>query len=138
MTEAQRQAKIRYSKSVKGKAMQKRYNQSPKHKLAARKWAQSKHGRKLLQKCKQHLRLEVLSYYCGGRPHCMCKGCSVSILAILDLHHIQNNGAAHRELIGGSGNLLNWLRRNKYPKGYKVLCANCHRSRHAKTACFHN
>ncbi len=130
-------AKMRYNRSPKGRAAQRRYNQSIEHKLAAQRWAQSDHGRKTLRAHKHRLRLEVLTHYCGGSPHCMCKGCPVTILAILDLHHIDNNGAAHRELIGGSGNLLNWLRNNGYPKGYKVLCANCHRSRHAKAPCFH-
>jgi hypothetical protein len=42
------------------------------------------------------------------------------------MDHVENDGAAHRRQIGdGSDALILWLKKNGFPAGFQVLCANC-------------
>lgn len=68
------------------------------------------------------LKLSVLTHYSSGKPECAC--CGESIVDFLSIDHINNDGAAHRKEIGQS-KLYGWLKKNKYPAGYQVLCMNC-------------
>ena len=45
---------------------------------------------------------------------------------MLCLHHADNNGAEHREEVGGGYNMNLWLIRNEYPTDWNllVLCHN--------------
>lgn len=88
-------------------------------------------GNKYCGKCRekqraryQRLRDAVFAAYGGYR--CCCPGCNVTEPRFLQIDHINNDGAKHRKEIGGSGaHVYGWLRRNKYPPGFQVLCANC-------------
>lgn len=66
------------------------------------------------------LRDEIFENY-GGYV-CTCCGETEKIFLTID--HINNDGAKHRKEIGSS-NLYRWLRDNKYPEGFQVLCMNC-------------
>ena len=76
------------------------------------------------------LRLEVLGHYCGGKPACQCPGCNISFIGFLCMDHMTKKGRHRR-----GPSLLNWLRRNRYPKGFQVLCANCNQSKKNQSAC---
>jgi len=69
------------------------------------------------------LRLDALNAY--GGPICSC--CDETQDAFLSIDHIEGKGCQHRKRIGvPSGTpFYAWLRRNGYPKGFRVLCANC-------------
>ena len=57
-----------------------------------------------------------------------CKFCGESREIFLTIDHIDNNGAEHRRGQKGQNrghNLPTWLRRNKFPEGFQVLCFNC-------------
>jgi hypothetical protein len=71
------------------------------------------------------LRREVISHY-GGR--CMC--CGITEFTMLTIDHIKNDGAQQREEIGGGYRFYCWLRRNKYPPEFQILCFNCNISKH--------
>jgi len=74
------------------------------------------------QKRWQSLRDEVFVAYGGYR----CKCCGETEPRFLQIDHVNNDGAKHRRQMGGGGNhLYLWLKRNKYPEGFQVLCANC-------------
>ena len=78
-------------------------------------------------------RLEVLSAY-GN--HCVC--CGETIKVFLDIDHINNDGATHRQKIGsGSYGFYVWLKRYDYPEGFQILCRNCNWAK-AKGGCPHN
>jgi hypothetical protein len=66
---------------------------------------------------------EVFQAYGGYR----CKCCGETERLFLSIDHINNNGAQHRRELGiYSGTQFHyWLRRNKFPPGFQVLCANC-------------
>lgn len=84
------------------------------------------------------LKSEVFSYYCGGRPHCQCPGCFVTVLTFLSIDHINGDGHNHlnkkgKKLEGPS--LLVWLKRNNYPEGFQVLCFNCNGAKRTNPRC---
>jgi hypothetical protein len=92
----------------------------------------------------KNLRFDVLYHYCGGRPRCQCPGCNCAILAFLTLDHVYGNGAKHRQTLGQrrkngvriSGRALPyWLKENKYPEGFQVLCMNCNFGKGIQSEC---
>lgn len=66
------------------------------------------------------LRNEVLEEYGGA----VCSCCGEKILEFLQIDHIEGGGKEHLKSIGTSG-LYRWLKANKFPAGFQVLCANC-------------
>lgn len=76
----------------------------------------------------REVRLEVLIAY-GSK----CIQCEEDRLPCLEIDHINNDGAQHRrdmKINGGSNSLTQWLKRNNFPKGFQILCGNCHRIKH--------
>ena len=74
---------------------------------------------------RQGIRLSVLTHYSRGSPHCAC--CGESHIEFLCIDHINGGGTKHLKGIGG-GLICEWLRKNDYPLGYRVLCHNCNQS----------
>lgn len=72
-----------------------------------------------------NLRLEVLSHYSGTPPFCACRGCNESHIEFLCIDHIKGGGTALRKLDGKHKNLYEWLKKNEFPEGFRVLCYNC-------------
>lgn len=74
--------------------------------------------------CKK-IKLEVLTHYSvDDSPR--CAHCGVTDMDVLCIDHINNDGSKHRKTIGAEGfSFYYWLKRNDYPKGFQVLCANC-------------
>lgn len=70
------------------------------------------------------LRVKVLAHYSGGTPKCAC--CRVTNLEFLSLDHINGGGRQHRKTI--KIRWWEWLRKNNYPDGFRVLCHNCNQS----------
>ena len=63
----------------------------------------------------------------------ICACCGESEPMFLSIDHIHNNGAEERKagLYRGSGTAFyQWLRKNKFPSGYQVLCMNCQVGKH--------
>ena len=89
------------------------------------------------------MRLECLTHYCKGKkPFCQC--CGEDEILFLHLDHINGDGVAHRKqmekeqgYISGGNNLPYWLKKNKYPKGFQVLCANCNLAKRVDKICPH-
>lgn len=73
-------------------------------------------------------RLECLINYGGNPPKCDC--CHVDKLEFLAIDHINGGGHKHKKewKEKGFGNLYNYLKANKFPKGFRVLCHNCNQS----------
>lgn len=65
-----------------------------------------------------------------------CAYCGEDLFIFLTIDHINNDGAKHRQHVRRNSkiqtgfNIGAWLRRNKYPEGFQVLCVNCN---HAKS-----
>jgi hypothetical protein len=67
-------------------------------------------------------RLRVLSHY-GGKCDC----CGESRYEFLAIDHIDGGGTKHRKETKHNS-LTQWIERNKYPPGFRVLCHNCNSS----------
>lgn len=74
------------------------------------------------------IKVEVFNHY--GGVFCQC--CGVDDLLFLTLDHIAGDGASHRAMLGkmSSQNMYLWIRANKYPPGFQVLCFNCNQGKH--------
>jgi hypothetical protein len=75
---------------------------------------------------RKNVRLTALQAYGGKNPACAC--CGEGIPQFLNLDHINGGGGAHRRETGGGGFYV-WLRKNGYPKGFRILCYNCNLGR---------
>lgn len=77
-------------------------------------------------------RLEAICHYSNGLM--CCNICQESRLTTLTIDHINGGGNQHRKSLKlpGGGIFSQWLRRNQYPIGYRVLCSNCNWSEHCK------
>lgn len=71
----------------------------------------------------QRIKVEVLSHYSGGIPHCAI--CRESRLVCLSIDHIRGGGNKHKKDLGIIVVIYQWLRGQGYPDGYQVLCMNC-------------
>lgn len=93
--------------------------------VRCKNWAQSltkdKRARRLAyhKACWVRLRTEILTAY-GGK----CKCCGESTYEFLAIDHINNDGAEHRRKLG-SNSVYSWLKKNRYPEGFQILCHNC-------------
>lgn len=58
-----------------------------------------------------------------------CACCGETERTFLQIDHVNDDGAEHRRMIKGA-RLAPWLRKNGYPEGFRVLCANCNFGRH--------
>ncbi len=92
--------------------------------------------------CKFHLRqardyrfrtkMEALDQY-GGPA---CTSCGMAEADVLEIDHIDGGGRKHRrEVSGGRGGhtFYQWLKRNDYPAGFRVLCPTCNKKAHLGT-----
>lgn len=73
---------------------------------------------------KDIIKYEVMSHYSNGTLSCL--HCGIDVYPLLTIDHINNDGAKHRKQLRVSGqNMYTWLKAQKYPEGYQVLCQNC-------------
>lgn len=70
------------------------------------------------------MRLAALKAYSVNPNKLACGKCGFSDIRALQLDHIHGGGSKQRKLLGGVGT-YSWMRKNNYPIGFQVLCANC-------------
>ena len=85
--------------------------------------------RELNKREQQKLKTEVLEHYSGGTIACYC--CGENEMSMLTIDHENRDGKEHRKKINSKGgnSTYRWLRKNNYPKGFRVLCYNCNIAR---------
>lgn len=85
------------------------------------------------------MRQEVLEHYSNGDVKCICCGERKAIF--LQIDHIAGNGSDHRREIKAKGQTLGgnsfvyWLKKNGFPEGFQILCANCNYAKRQKPEC---
>lgn len=75
---------------------------------------------------RRRLKVKTLTYY-SIVDYPICARCGIIDIDILCLDHIEGGGRKdirERNVVGGY-KLYYQLKREGYPKGYQVLCANC-------------
>lgn len=76
------------------------------------------------RKGNKKLRQTVINHYGGS-----CECCKESNLEFLAIDHINGGGTKHRKQMTGKFNsIYRFLKSNKFPTGYRVLCHNCNSS----------
>src|SRR5579859_5436767 len=73
--------------------------------------------------------VKALVYRAYGGYICAC--CGETDKGFLSIDHINNDGAAHRKMIGNRGGIgvYYWLYNNNFPPGFQILCYNCNLGR---------
>lgn len=88
---------------------------------------QRKKDRDRAKIARDKIKYEVLKHY--GNLRCAC--CGETILIMLTLDHINDNGGQHRKEMGPvSTKMYRWARNNGYPPIFRVLCFNCNVARY--------
>jgi hypothetical protein len=80
--------------------------------------------RAIEKKCRDKVRLRVLTHYGGNPPKCKC--CGEKHIEFLSIDHINGGGSKERKIYGSK--LAYSIIRRGYPKGYRVLCHNCNQA----------
>ncbi len=80
---------------------------------------------------------EAMDQYGGA-----CQCCGEHRLEFLTLDHLQQDGAEQRRKMSQTGTATGygfyiWLKKNGWPSGLQVLCANCNTARGAYGQCPH-
>ena len=121
----------------------KKYVKKHKKEVAKYKdgWAKdnSEKCKKAAKKYKNWMKLEVFQHYSNSKtPYCKC--CKINIFDFMTIDHINGDGAKHRKTSTLRGlTLYRYLYKQKYPKGYQILCYNCNSSKKTGTTCIgHN
>jgi hypothetical protein len=93
-------------------------------------------GRKKSKLAILKLKNECLDHY--GRE-CVC--CGEKIVQFLTIDHEAGNGNIHRKELFGyniSGlHMYRWLKKNKFPLGFRILCMNCNWATRYNSECPH-
>jgi hypothetical protein len=122
------------------KAYLEEYNRSPHGQQKKREWRER--NRELIRardaKYRAVLKKEVLSHYSVKDipicETCLVRGIEIVEIDALTIDHIGGGGLKQRKELGivGGHHLYRWLKRNDYPKGYRVLCFTCNCVRNRK------
>ncbi len=73
------------------------------------------------------LKKYTIKYYSNGKMNCNC--CDENIYKFLTVDHINGRKPHNHDRSMTGIKLLWWLKKNKYPKGFQILCYNCNCSR---------
>ena len=84
---------------------------------------------------KRKLRTAAFLFYGGDPPKCKC--CGEKLFEFLTIDHIGGGGEKHRKGRKNSTNIYQWLKTNKYPQGFQVLCMNCNWATRLGAICPH-
>jgi len=77
--------------------------------------------RKVLERHRK-IRTEIINHYSNGTMK--CNKCGESIQEFLEVDHINGGGRKHKKSENIT-NMYTYLKTNKFPEGYQILCANC-------------
>ncbi len=86
--------------------------------------------RKFARDYEKKVRNIVLKKYGGS-----CKCCGENKYEFLVFHNLNGSGKKFQKLI--KMNLVHWLRKNNYPRGFKLLCHNCNMAKYIHGICPH-
>lgn len=79
--------------------------------------------RQYMREYLREVRDRVLRHYGGEDPRCACCGEGENVFLCLD--HINGGGNKHRAEAGEGSSFFQWVIRNGFPDGFRVLCHNC-------------
>lgn len=80
-------------------------------------------------------RLRELVFNAYGGFKCAC--CGEDEPEFLQMDHIDGGGTKHRNSLSSSSGFYRWLKKNGFPPGFQVLCANCNHAKGRLGICPH-
>ena len=83
---------------------------------------------------RNQLKLKEEAFVAYGGYRCQCCGL-VKDPEFMQLDHVNGGGTSHRRAI--NGHVYRWLKKNDYPPGFQVLCADCNFSKGRHGCCHH-
>ena len=128
-------------------SMKKLKKENPeKYKKRYDKWVNNNRDRyrEIKRESYQRIKERAFKKYSHGKLECRC--CGEKIFQFLSIDHVNNDGAKHRELLtrkkrsknSGAGQAIySWLVRNRYQKGFQILCMNCNWGKRLTGICPH-
>ena len=119
----------------KHKKLQKEWSMKNKEEITkkAREWRNKNKERHSQVQRARRIRLKIGAFNAYGGCICVC--CGESILEFLSIDHINGGGTKHKKEI--NQHIYEWLRDNKYPSGFQVLCHNCNQAKGYFGCCPH-
>ena len=77
------------------------------------------------------VRLKLAAFDAYGGP--ICAGCGSTDVEVLEIDHIEGGGRKHfrEEHISSGTQFHQWLKRNNYPAGFRILCPTCNKKAYA-------
>lgn len=118
---------------------QKKYRIENREKLSVYGKEYNKRRKEHYRELRRGIKKAALDAY-GG----VCACCGEKQIEFLTIDHINDDGAEHRKSIwgkdsrsAGGNRFYYWLRRNKYPSGFQVLCFNCNFAKFHFDVCPH-
>ena len=131
------------------KAIQKKLKSKLEYKANQKKYASRPENRAREKKRVEKIRLKVLQYYSkhlsdSDIPCCWC--CGESHIEFLALDHAEGRKEMDSDTklvkLGYSSRLIsqglvNWIIRNNFPEGFKILCHNCNMAKGIYGKCPH-
>ena len=88
-----------------------------------------KKKREYARKYREDIKLEVIQHYSNDKNQ--CSQCGYNDIRALEIDHINNDGNLHRKNLVKCGHATyQFLRKNNFPEGFQVLCANCNWIKH--------
>jgi len=71
----------------------------------------------------ESLKLLIIDHYTNGKRQCNC--CGESNYKFLTIDHIDGRKSHNHDRTMAGVKLLWWIKRNNFPKGFRILCYNC-------------
>ncbi len=118
-------APAKKSSNLRGVLCSKCYYTRNREKIIARmeKWRTENRERMREGESKRYLKRKIESIEAYGG---MCAHCDQKDVKFLVIDHINDDGAEDRRVWKNKvADIHLWLKKNKYPIGYQVLCGNC-------------
>lgn len=120
-----REANREQDRKLKRESRNRRLTEGAPEEVAALRKAESERTKRAQAVCRE----QVFEAYGGYKCNC----CGETEPLFLSIDHIDNNGATERksgQYCGSGTGFYQWLRKNKFPPGYQVLCMNCNTGKH--------
>ncbi len=84
---------------------------------------------------KKRSKKQVMEHYSNGELKCSC--CGFAEIDGLTIDHIEGRKKWNHDKTMGSNRLYDWLKKNKFPIGFQVLCCNCNFAKRDTRICPH-
>ena len=120
-------SKIQFEKTIMDPEKRKKRQEYASDYYKKNKQRMNKQALEAIKRMQHIAKILVMSHYSKGENCCSC--CGEKTMMLLTVDHPNNDGKEHRKQLKGT-NLYCWLVKNKFPKGFRIMCFNCNIGRY--------